>query len=531
MVGDTAAVQQSDIVNSGRRRRFGASLSRAVARDLSVFGMQARHLLSKQSIVPEPRLYTYRFTPEGGTIRMHLRVEEGGHGVLFADVTEVVYLSPTAAAIAKQLLDGTCQESIVHLMRSHFSGVSRRQLELDCDRISKMVTAFISPQNGCRTCALATKPLFSTRAHAPFKADLAITYACNNECPHCYNEPDRFGLPSLSVEQWKRVMDRLVKIGVPHLILTGGEATLHPDLPEIICHADEAGPIVGLNTNGRRIAHHPYMMELAAAGLNHLQVTLESVNPEVHDAMVGAKAWKQTVKGIESALQTKVHTITNTTLTRRNTDHVEETIGFLHTLGIRTFAMNGMIYSGGGNCNPDAIQEQMLPPILVRVRDKAAEMGMKFLWYTPTEYCRMSPVELEIGAKRCNAAEYSICIEPNGDVLPCQSYYTSGGNLLRDPWEQIWNSDLFRSFREREEDPRTSGLPKMCWECPDLPLCGGGCRIEREMRCSTGPATACTGCSGRNTILKHGAELRTSDFIPFAAVSVSSLRSSGIAKC
>ena len=72
---------------------------------------------------------------------------------------------------------------------------------------------------------------------------------------------------------------------------------------------------------------------------------------------------------------------------------------------------------------------------------------MRFLWYTPTEYCRFSPFEIGIGVKRCNAGEYSICIEPNGDVLPCQSYYVSAGNLLSDPWESIWESELFRSFR------------------------------------------------------------------------------------
>lgn len=129
--------------------------------------------------------------------------------------------------------------------------------------------------------------------------------------------------------------------------------------------------------------------------------------------------------------------------------------------------------------NPTAAE---MAPLLVRVRDHAAGKGMRFLWYTPTEYCRMSPVEFEIGAKRCNAGEYSICIEPNGDVLPCQSYYVSAGNVLRDPWDVIWNGELFRSFRDREDDPRKWGLPEKCWECPDLPLCGGGCRIEREAR-------------------------------------------------
>ena len=90
---------------------------------------------------------------------------------------------------------------------------------------------------------------------------------------------------------------------------------------------------------------------------------------------------------------------------------------------------------------------------------------MRFLWYTPTDYCRLSPLELELGPRRCNAGEYSMCIEPNGDVLPCQSYYAVAGNILRDPWQRIWNSDLFRGFRRSRWPPRgmrpERGMPAM----------------------------------------------------------------------
>ena len=218
------------------------------------------------------------------------------------------------------------------------------------------------------------------------------------------------------------------------------------------------------------------------SGFLHVQITLSSHVPELHDAINGTKAFHQTVNGIRAAVASPLHTITNTTINARNQGDIEQTIDFLYDLGIRTFAMNGMIYSGGGFADPDAIPESAMVPILERIRDHAADKGMRFLWYTPTEYCRLSPVELEIGAKRCNAGEYSIAIEPNGDVLPCQSFYVSAGNILRDPWEQIWRGDLFRSFREREEDPAAWGLPEKCHECPDLPLCGGGCRIERDAR-------------------------------------------------
>lgn len=435
---------------------------------------------------PGPGLYTYRLaTPEQGQRRLHLRIEHDGRGVLFADVTDVVHLNPTAAHMAKLALDGVPPAQARDALLRRYKGVTPAGLAAELAAIYDMVERLGHPGDGCPTCAIATlerAALFSTPVNAPFKADLALTYGCNNACAHCYNEPGRRDLPSLPAEDWFRVIDRLAEVGVPHLILTGGEATLHPDLPAIIRHADARGQIVGLNTNGRRLAHEPYMRELAGAGLNHVQVTLGSCRAEVHDEMTHAASFRQTVRGIENALASGVHTITNTTLMRANADHVENILDFLHALGIRTFAMNGMIYSGGGFADPRAIPEGELGPLLVRVRDHAQELGLRFLWYTPTEYCRLSPVELELGAKRCNAGEYSLCIEPNGDVLPCQSYYVSAGNILRDPWERIWNGSLFHSFRDRVQDPRGTGLPEKCWECPDLPLCGGGCRIEREAR-------------------------------------------------
>jgi radical SAM protein with 4Fe4S-binding SPASM domain len=442
--------------------------------------------------------------PDGHQMRIHLRIEPSGAGVLFVDVTDVVHLNPTAAYMAQLALEDAPIASARAQVAARYQNVPLAQMERELRQVYDMIEEFRHPEGDCPTCQLSStvemSPLFSVEVNAPYKVDIALTYGCNNECPHCYNEADRLEMPSLPLEEWYAVIDRLAELGVPHLILTGGEATLHPDLPDIIRYADGKGMVVGLNTNGRHIAHKPYMEELAAAGLNHVQVTLASSRAEIHDAMMGTTAFEQTVAGIHNAVASNVHVITNTTLMRNNMDHAEEIIEYIYDLGIRTFAMNGMIYSGGGFAHPTAIAEEEMPPLLIRVRDKAHELGMRFLWYTPTEYCRMSPVELEIGAKRCNAGEYSLCIEPNGDVLPCQSYYVSAGNILHDPWEQIWDGELFRSFRYREEDPKGYGLPEKCWTCPDLPLCGGGCRIEREARDGVRVASdgggGCSGCSG-----------------------------------
>ncbi len=479
---------------------------------------------------PQPGLHTWRYDLPGGQRRLHLRIDRNGAGVLFADVTDVVHLNVTATHIALLALeDVTRQQAICHLSK-RFRSLPAGQLAHDVEHVYTIVEKLREPASGCPTCSLAAlerAPLFSAPATAPYKVDVALTYGCNNQCSHCYNEPDRLAMPSLPLADWHRILDRLGEIGIPHVIFTGGEATLHPDLPALIAYADQRGHIVGLNTNGRRLVYRPFVQELAEAGLNHVQVTLASCRPEIHNTAMQARSFEQTIHGIDNALSCGLHTITNTTLTRQNMEHVEELIDFLYARGLRTFAMNGMIYAGGGTTHPDAISEAEMAPLLVRVRDYAAERGMHFLWYTPTEYCRLSPLELELGAKRCNAGEYSICIEPNGDVLPCQSYYVSAGNILYDPWDQIWNSTLLRSFRERTEAPHIAGLPESCHDCPDLAICGSGCRIERELRQGQPAASHNGSCAACHPTSQQEQPARSSGFVPAASLSSAQVRSGG----
>ena len=69
------------------------------------------------------------------------------------------------------------------------------------------------------------------------------------------------------------------ELGIPHIVFTGGEPTLRDDLPELIAHAEKNGQITGLNTNARRLSDPDYVEQLVEAGLDHVQITVES-----HDA-------------------------------------------------------------------------------------------------------------------------------------------------------------------------------------------------------------------------------------------------------
>jgi radical SAM protein with 4Fe4S-binding SPASM domain len=466
------------MVTTGRASRFARRLLHAVRRDLA--GCQA----AVGCWLPRrPRLLTYHVDLPGGSRRLHLRLQTDGSATLLVDVTEAIHLNPTAAALAQAALDGKPLRHAMATLRGRFHGTRRADPQSEAERIYALVEHLRTTTDRCPTCGLLgvdrTLP-FSAAVSAPYKADLALSYDCNNACRHCYNPPARMQGLVLGLPQWRRVLRRLSAVGVPHVIFTGGEPTLVPHLPALVRDAEQLGLLSGINSNGRRLADRTFARTLYQAGLSHVQITVESHRRDVHNAMTAADSFDETIAGITNSLAAGLHTITNTTLTQQNADQAVETVDFLHRLGLRTFAINGMIYSGRGQSFGEAIAAERLAGVLLSVRDRALALGMRLLWYTPTPYCQLSPLELDLGPRRCNAAEYSICIEPNGDVLPCQSYYTAAGNILRDPWQRIWQSELFHSFRDRTAEPHRCGLPPACWNCPDLPLCGGGCRLERE---------------------------------------------------
>jgi radical SAM protein with 4Fe4S-binding SPASM domain len=482
-------------------------------------------------------LYTYPLSYEGYQSRIHLRVHKDGTGILFVDVTDAIHLNETATLLCIKLLNGVSSDDLYHSMKKAFQAKENILLKNMIKTISKMIHSIYSSGHFCLDDLneddlelIQFIPLFSTSPKAPYKVDLALTYGCNDQCPHCYNEPSRFAMPSMRLEEWYIVLDKLAEQGVPHLILTGGEPTLHPNVLEIIRYANNKGFIVGMNSNGRRLAYPPFAEALKEAGLNHIQITVGSFDHLVHNAMMGVESHHQTIQGLQNAVAAGIYTITNTTLMKGTMPDVEKFITFLYNLGIRTFAMNSMIAAGGGIENENTLALQKLTTTLVQVREIAKLKNMKFMWYTVSKHCEFSPIQFDLGMKRCNAAEYSVCVEPNGNVLPCQSFYVPGGNLLFDNWETIWESDLFSQIRNRENS-EAGLLSETCLACGVLENCGGGCMIERyadlhqmgELR-----QAGCFGCAGSAKLVNEDYGYIPNGFIPPSTMSSTTKRSSSV---
>lgn len=438
---------------------------------------------TQESNHPAPGVYHYLRQNGPDKSRVHLRVERDGHGLLLVNAARAFHLNPTATHMAYLSLEGRPTEEAVNAIH-HAYRVSPAQARRDYDALIAQLEELVDPSGGaCPICDLEieTTAPFSNRPSAPYRMDLALTYRCNNNCAHCYNARPR-QYPEMTTEQWKEALDRLWAAGIPHVVFTGGEPTLRPDLPELIAHAEHNGQIAGINTNGRKLKDAAFLQSLIDAGLDHVQITLESHDPEIHDRMVAARgAWEDTVAGLKNALNSRLFVMTNTTLLQHNAGALSSTLAFLAELGVPTVGLNALIYSGKGSTVGTGLAESSLPPLLELARASTECHGQRLIWYTPTQYCHFDPVLLDLGVKGCTAALYNMCVEPDGGVIPCQSYYQPVGHLLDDPWEAIWNHDLSVSLRERK------GLPEACTSCALIRECGGGCPLSRQSHPSTLP--------------------------------------------
>ena len=394
-------------------------------------------------------------------------------GVLNVDAHYVLYLNPIATEYLRLFIEGYTTEEIVKFFSRNYL-VSKEEAKDDYNQLITQIKLLVSEKNICpiHNLGFSIKEPYIKSLDFPLRVDFAITYRCNNNCPHCYVGRDKESFPELSTESTIKVIDKLSEIGVPHVAFTGGEASLRTDLPELLQHAQEKGLVTGIITNGRKFSDPQLVYSLISHGLDYVQITLESHIAQVHDDMQGQKgAWEETTHAIQNFIQADLFCMTNTTICKKNQDKIEDMVKYLHDIGITAFAMNGLIYSGKGIGFEDGLSEKELIPITQKVSDLADELNMRFIWYTPTQYCIFNPIEQGLGPKNCSAAKTSIGIEPNGDVIPCQSYFESVGNILENDWKSIWNSHLFQNIRSLKfVEPR-------CHHCEMLDVCGGGCPL------------------------------------------------------
>jgi MoaA/NifB/PqqE/SkfB family radical SAM enzyme len=100
---------------------------------------------------------------------------------------------------------------------------------------------------------------------------------CNLSCAYC-NEYDDVSKP-VPLDEMVRRIDHLARLGTSIITISGGEPLLHPDLDEIIARIRHHGRMAGMITNGYLLMPER-IQRLNKAGLDHLQISIDNVQPD-----------------------------------------------------------------------------------------------------------------------------------------------------------------------------------------------------------------------------------------------------------
>ena len=422
-----------------------------------------------------PKEGAYRFDGKGDLAhhRFHLRVDSEGKGVLIIDASKLIFLNGTALDYVKCVLEGLSDKQVSRFMRRRYKRLDKATVLKHYKEVGLQLREYLGGKpEVIETMGSEDWTIGADKLPSPYRMDLALTYRCQNDCGHCYNETK--DKKELTVEQWKSVLDKLWSIGVPHVVFTGGEPTEYEGIDDLVKKSEELGQITGLITNGRNLGKPGYLKELVRTGLDHVQITVLSHNESEHDELAGCPgAWKETLEGLKTALAEDLYVSTNTTIMKSNLGSVEETMRFLIGLGVKNIAFNGIIRSGKGE-ETAGIDYDELRDTLLKLREISREKGVNLIWYSPTPYCEFNPINQGLGIRQCTACSINMAIEPDWTVLPCQSYYEPLGNIMTDPWDKIWNHELCKSIRERNY------LEGKCVDCKIANVCGGGCPLSQQ---------------------------------------------------
>ncbi len=328
--------------------------------------------------------------------------------------------------------------------------------------------------------AVVREPFTADFCRYPVLAEVALTYRCNLTCGFCYAGCGSAGLPegwtesrAMSDDEVCRVLEIVRRDArCPSVSFTGGEPTLHPSLPRFVRHAKALGLRVNLISNGQRLDAER-VAALADAGLDSAQLSLEGPDAATHDAIVGKPgAFARLWDGAERLRARGVRVHTNTTLSRRNLPLAGAIVDLVADRGLPRLSMNLVIPCGSAGADPSlAVSYSDIGPHVLGLKERAARRGVELVWYSPLPLCLFNTIAEGLGNRGCAAADGLLHVGPAGDVLPCSSFdHGEGlGNLLRQPFEEVWQSRAARFFRAK------AMMPAGCESCPEAAACQAAC--------------------------------------------------------
>lgn len=145
---------------------------------------------------------------------------------------------------------------------------------------------------------------------------ISITDRCNLRCRYCM--PDGIKQVSMSeiltYEEIEQICRITAALGIRKIKITGGEPLVRKGCADLIGNLKKIPGIdqVTLTTNGVLLEEH--LPELKKAGLDGINISLDTLNPEIYKNITGTDACGKVLRAINASVESKILTKVNVVL-------------------------------------------------------------------------------------------------------------------------------------------------------------------------------------------------------------------------
>jgi pyrroloquinoline quinone biosynthesis protein E len=302
-----------------------------------------------------------------------------------------------------------------------------------------------------------------------------LTYRCNLQCPYCYNPLDLDGYrDEIDTAAWQRVIGEAADLGIVQLGFSGGEPTLRRDLAALIRTASGRGLYTNLITQGTFLSD-ARIVELADAGLDHIQISLQAPERELADQIAGTVVHERKLEAIARVQQSGMALTLNCVLHRNNHDSIADVIALAASFGVRKLELANVQFYGWAYRNRGGLmptREQVERGLQIATDAKRRLAGQMEIVYVLPDYFEDRPKACMHGWGRA-----FMTVTPNGRALPCPGAAAITSldfvNVRNAGLAEIWNeSAAFTTYRG------TSWMPDPCRSCDRREIDWGGCRCQ-----------------------------------------------------
>lgn len=307
--------------------------------------------------------------------------------------------------------------------------------------------------------------------HYPRVASIEITSGCNLRCKHCYGDYGEIEYHSFSLEQVKKILNDLKDIGIRIVEFTGGEATTHPNIIEILEYAFALNfEQVSLLTNGVSISPELKSLLVKEKSRAFLQIDLQDLNDDYLSWFTGASYTLDIIKeNIEFFASNDVLLRIATTITPKNVGSLEGIADWIYAKGIKHWAISPVTLVGRAERDKGdlCLDEKMAMAMYNKIEEII------------TKYPGLISVINEERKKplNCGCMTSHVVISSTGEIKLCtmdnlQYFNSSIGNVINENIRDIY--DRNREFiNGLFKMPAPNYIRTECTECSEVAFCNG----------------------------------------------------------